>query len=76
MLTHGYLVSHDNVHRFVEYISVELNKFENGVAEYMKALSNVSHQLSYSLALAFYLHFVDQFHVCIVYRVCIMYHEY
>lgn len=38
VLTHGYLVTHHNVSEFVKYISVELNKFENGVAAYMNSI--------------------------------------
>lgn len=45
VLTHGYMVTHHNVSKFIEYISVELNKFENGVAEYMQTiLHDVCHQ--------------------------------
>lgn len=51
VLTHGYLISHHNVDEFIKYISLELNRFENGVAEYMKNISEVSYK-----AISPYLH--------------------
>ncbi|XP_067949476.1 KICSTOR complex protein SZT2-like [Watersipora subatra] len=38
VLTHGYLVSHYNVGEFIQFVSQELNRFENGVANYMRSI--------------------------------------